>query len=675
MGWILPIVLLGVALVYLLARARPLLVPRATSRGDGASLTAPALRINPSHTRQSAAPVPAMPVTPPLVSSVVAGRVQTESGRALAGTRICTVDANADCCASMACTVSDAAGQFVVHQLGDLALTLLASHPGYLPVTERSVEPIGAAPVVLTMRAGGVVMGGRVVDASGGPIAGAWLSASNARGALSALAVSNGAGLFQLDVAAGMTRIAAGAEGYSEQVQELEAPLEGVQLVLAAESSIVGRVVIEDTRLPSADAIVTAVVEDGLRMEPRLARTTEEGTFRIGGLPPGRYSLEAVSRHWRSDQRLVALGVAQISEPIELRVSRATPIEGMVQVDGVPCQRGSVAVQGAIQLYAQLAQDGSVAFDAVPPGRYSVNVSCQGALAQTELLDVELTPLTRIWELGRGLQLRGVALSPEGTPLAGAHIDVCAVGEPAGRRNSDCITDERGEFSCTGLAPGTYDCRTGPGDPPRSNGVLVAVSPESAPRVVLHAHDEGAIRVSIAHSERFELPTLAVVARGAKRAVVGELRGNIFVFEPLALGTYEVAIESAPPGSGRPVELRRPGQILELTLALPSPDTISGRVVDEKGQAVPDAWVRVAGTSPYAQFRPMTPVLTDGEGAFSVMGLVPARYQLSVSSAAGRAEIDEVGSASSSLLVTVRDVGAPSGSSPVAEATGATREP
>lgn len=498
-----------------------------------------------------------------------------------------------------------------------------------------------------------VPVSGTVLDASGGAIAGARVRASDSHGALLATAVSSGAGTFRLSVAPGLTRISAGADGYSEQLEDILAPIGGLRLVLAAESAIAGRVVIEGTQQPVAGAVVTAVSEEGLPTEPRATRTTADGAFRVSGLSAGRYSLAAVARSWRSDSRTLVVGVAETVEPIELSVRRAIPIHGVVQVDGAPCERGSVAVQGAVRLYSQLAPDGSVLFDGVPPGRYDVEVNCAGALAQSDELDVGHEPLERVWELERGLELRGVALSPAATPLAGAEIEVSPVGEPHDRGNTSCVTNERGEFSCSGLQPGAYECIIASSGPPRSERVRVTLSAESAPPLVLHAHPEGAIRVRLEGTRDFELRTLALMARGPRATLLGELRGDEVVFEPVALGSYEVALESAPPGSGRRVELSQPGQLVQLSFELPAPHTLSGRVVDESGQGLPDTWVRVHGTSPYAQLRPSTPVLTDAEGAFSVLGLVPARYQLHASKGALQAELDEVASDSRDVTVTL----------------------
>jgi hypothetical protein len=515
-----------------------------------------------------------------------------------------------------------------------------------------------------------VLISGTVLDASGGIVAGARINASDGGGALRAAGTSDESGRFRLQVTRGLARVSARADGYSEQVQAIEAPLDGVRFVLAPESSIDGRVVVAGSGQPVADALVTAVGQDGPQAEPHVARSSSDGTFRVSGLLAGSYSFAAVARHWRAEPRTISVGVAETLEPIELKVRAAAPVRGRVRAGGEACARGSVFLRGALNLFSELGPDGNVAFDGVPSGSYTVDVRCVGALAYSEELGVGSAPLSRVWELDRGLELRGVARTAGDMPLADAPIEVSPVGEPADRNGASCSSDLRGEFTCAGLEPGQYDCVIGSGVPARGDRVRVSLGADSAPYVVLKAHAEGALRVRLEGSRDFEQRTLTVVARSKERLLVAEPRGAELVFEPIALGAYEVALDSAAHGSGQRVVLTRPGEVVELSLPLPSPRRISGRVVDEAGQAVPDAWISVAGTSDFAQFRPSTPVLSDGEGQFILSGLLPARYQLSASSGRRTAEL-EVASDTQGLIVTLRE----SSSRAVAEAAAATSEP
>jgi protocatechuate 3,4-dioxygenase beta subunit len=451
-------------------------------------------------------------------------------------------------------------------------------------------------------------------------------------------------------------RVSARADGYSEQMRQVQAPAMGVRLALTPASSIAGRTISEEG-VPIGGVRVTAAGRDGLWAAPRVAHSREDGTFRLNDLPAGRYVLTAVSEHWRSDERSVQLGVAHTTDPIDLMLRAATRLTAVVKVAGTPCEEGSVSLSGTLGGFAALEQEGRAVFEGILPGRYRVSVECEAGVDQSDWLDMGLEPVTRVWDLHPGQRITGVALTPAGAPLVGVSIEVNPVDEPFGRTTVHCTTDDRGEFSCAGLAPGDYECAIGYGLPLRSDSVRVAVSEEAAPHVILNAHGEGAIRVRIEDPDSFELQALPLVARGKAGTLLGELEGDEFVFEPLALGRYEIANESSPPGAGRLVELTRDGQVAELTLVMPSPDTLSGRVLGEDGQGIPDAWVRASLASLNALPRPVTPVLTDAEGVFSLTGLLPGNYRLVVSSSQGEAQLDEVASDSHDVLVRLPSYG------------------
>jgi protocatechuate 3,4-dioxygenase beta subunit len=590
----------------------------------------------------------------PSAARAVSGRVQDAAGVGLAGARVCVAPRAAACCEALSCTFSDGTGHFVLEPNAERAM-VFASLPGYRPLSKKLHAPLDAGPLLLTLRAGGVRITGVVADASGGPIAGAWLSALGTQDEVLALGASDGAGNFGLDVTSGVLRVSARADGYSEQLQKVRAPSVGVRFALTPASSIVGRT-LSAAGLPVGDVQVIALGQDGVRAAPPAAHSEEDGTFRLQGLAAGRYALLAVTERWRSDPRSVHVAVAQTAEPVDLVLRPATTLTAVVNVAGVPCERGSVSAVGAVESHTAL-QAGRVVFDSLIPGRYRISIECEAGLSQSDALDLGTEPVTRVWELEQGQRVTGVALTSAGTPLVGAKIEVSPVAEPFGRAGARCTSGERGEFSCAGLLPGAYDCAIGQGVPLRSDSVRVAVTEAAAPHVILRAYPEGALRVRIENAAQFELQALPLVARGKTEAVLGELEADAFVFEPLALGRYEIASESAAPGSGQVVELTRAGEVVELTLQLPSAHTISGRVVDDDGQGVPDAWVRAALASLDARVRPVTPVLTDGQGAFSLPGLVPGRYRLMASSGQGEALLDDVASDGRGVLLRLPSYG------------------
>lgn len=586
--------------------------------------------------------------------SAVSGRVRTATGAALAGASVCVAPSDAACCTAVSCTVSGAGGHFQLEYRSAPGAMLLASRAGYLPVRQELRAP-SETPLLLTLAAGGVRVTGVVVDATGGPIAGAGLSALGAQDDVLAVGVSDSAGLFGLDVASGALRVRAHADGYSEQLRAVRAPAMGLRFALTPAAVIVGRT-IDEAGLPVAGVRVVALGRDGLWTAPPAAHSSEDGSFRLSELAAGRYALSAVSERGRSQEQLVHVGVAQTTEPVELTLHAATTLTAIVKVSGTPCAEGSLSASGAVGGYAPL-QEGRAVLDGIVPGRYRVSVECEAGLDQSDWLDIGPDPVTRVWELEQGLQVRGVALTPAGTAMPGVPIEVSPVDEPFGRTSVRCTTDERGEFSCAGLEPGDYECAIGHGLPARSESVRITVTEQSSPRVVLRAHREGTLRVRIEGAGSLDLQALALVARSKGGAMLGELVGDEILFEPLALGSYEIASESSTAGSGTLVELTREGQIAELTLPLPSAHTLTGRVVDDDGQGIPDAWVRATLTTRNALFRPVTPVLTGGDGAFALPGLLPGSYRLVVSSSGGEAQLDGIASDRSDVLVRLPSYG------------------
>jgi hypothetical protein len=288
-------------------------------------------------------------------------------------------------------------------------------------------------------------------------------------------------------------------------------------------------------------------------------------------------------------------------------------------------------------------------------------------LPLVEAIDIGVESLTRAWNSSRGLQVTGVARSFDGHPLSGATIEVSPSGEPFERASTDCLSDDDGEFVCTGISAGQYECVIGPGWPPRSESMRVTVAEGATPRVELRARAEGTLRVRLENTSGLELSTLVVLASAGVRTSQGKWTDGEFVFDPLALGSYTVAVESSASGPAQQVRLSMPGEVARVTLALPAAGMISGRILDQTGAAVPDAWIRAAGSTLNASARPSAPVMSDGDGAFSIPGLLPGQYRLDVSSPLGDAQLEDVAANSRGVVVRVRPHRDVSGSAVIAE--------
>jgi hypothetical protein len=589
-------------------------------------------------------------------ATAIVGRVQSERGLAIAGARVCLAESRAECCAELTCSETNAAGRFVLQLQLASAPTLFVSHAGYLPLTERSIDAKTRGSLVLTLKPGGVQVSGTVMDAAGGPLVGAELRASDQHERPLALGVSDGSGRFLLDVAPGVTHIFARAAGYTEDQREVEAPLAGVEFRLAAASSISGRVVAAATGAPVGNVLVSAESAD----EPRelSVRSQDDGTFRLTGLKPTRYSLVAASERWRSETLSVVLELAQSAEAVELRVRPATQLLGVVQLDGAPCPSAPVTLLGPVQRFAETGPDGSVDIDGLTAGLYRADVRCQAARVE-ETISVGDERVSRVWNLKGGFRIAGVALSMNGAPVAGALVVVKQVGSPTDRASA--TTDPHGEFSCAGLETGEYEVAL-VSEPPRTEPVRVHLNSERTARVVLRTHAEAAIRVRLDGAQRFDAATLSVTAaRSGAPPLRGELKGDTFVFDAVPLGVYDVRGDFGAASAAQRVPLTRDGEIAELTLALPDAHSIRGVVVDEEGNAVPDAWVRASTELASGAPAVTQAALGNSDGAFIVSGLAPGRYTLSARAAQGEGQLPDVQSDSAPATVRVRTFGSISG--------------
>jgi hypothetical protein len=571
----------------------------------------------------------------------LSGSVQSTTGAPLARANVCILPTPALVWAPPSCVQSDGAGRFTLDVPAASASVVFASAEGYLPLRRPLLR--SSAPLVLSLEPGGVQLTGSVLDASGGSIVDALVSATSAGETQLGFARTGSTGQFVMTVPAGRLQLSARADGYASVDRLVNAPQAGVELVLTPPSSIRGRVLVATTEAPVAGAEVTLSSVNGLAIGARSATTDERGAFQMDELPAGDYFVGAASAEWRSAERRVALEVAE-EETLELLVTAATRLTGSVTSAGASCHWGEVRLEGPVSAGRALDENGSVEFLGILPGVYRADVWCEPGLELTDQIEVGLEPVTREWQLDRGSSVTGIATTWTGAPLAGARVEVEPIGEPSARRSVFCVSDERGAFTCSGLEPGPYECLLRENSVARSESVRVTLKQGSAPpEVALRAGPTATLSLRLEGADALQLGAFAVVAeRKGAAPLVAKRSGTDFVLEQIPLGVYEVKIEPEVPGGLRTVELARAGAEVALSSSAPVAQALSGRVVDEAGNGVPDAWVRVAGASLYGALFPASAVLSDADGAFTIPGLLRGSYELSATSSRGQAQLDEV---------------------------------
>jgi hypothetical protein len=517
----------------------------------------------------------------------------------------------------------------------------------------------------------GASVSGRVVDASGGSVAGALVTTVAPTGGQAlpnGVAETDGEGRFRLETSSGWVRLTARADGYSSASLRLFAPAHDATLVMVAASALSGRVLRADSEEPVAGVRVVIESSNGLLVQPLFVSSAADGSFRVDQLPAGRYGLYAAGGGWRSEPLWVSVAVAQ-SEEVELRALPAAELVGIISRGGQACPNGSILWLGPAPLFTvddmSAADDqGRVRIEGLPPGSYDLTVNCPPAL-QRETLELGKEPVVREWDFEPGLVLEGSVRRANGQPLPGA-IVIVEPAQPEGasplgsgaaavqRQGSECRADAAGEFRCEGLAPGEYDCAVARSGAVGS-GQRVLLQGTSKTRVMLMADAEAAIVVHAPGGAAFPSGS-TVLARGdtLPAPITGERTATGFRFDHLPLGQYGVYLAGA---SAREVALERDAEEVELELAVPSAEPITGSVVDEQGVPVLDAWVRArapAGVDGDS-------VLTDASGAFETTPLLRGRYDLNVTSPRGEVTVPGIQTGTTDLLVRLPSYGALSG--------------
>ncbi len=665
------VVALAVLAGWSMRKTAPLRVEGATPAAAVSALSLAARR----ESRSTAAP-------PAGTGWSATGVVVDRLARPIAEASVCAVDSRAECCSVQHCTVTDQAGRFGLTAAQE-PLALLAAARGF---ASRRHELAESAPSVAAGDTT-IVLGqaeltgvtGSVLDATGGPIAGALVTARAASEgpAPSALAVSDDDGAFRLDVAAGPTELTARAEAYSIFVRRVAAPADSVRLVLLPSSHVAGRVSAAGSEEPIAGAQITAVNTNGAHLPVVAATSGPDGSFELRGLGVGAYSISAQAEGWQQQQASLSLGSSEAAE-VSLALVPAGALHAKVSLDGSPCSGASVRLEGSAILSERADTHGELRITTAPPGRYSARVHCADAAPYREELELKAGSVeVRSWELERGLTLRGRARRANGLPLRHAPVLALPAPQPPADRAgalaraarasapaaSHCVTDEAGAFACGGLTPGQYELRIADEDQPRSSPVRVSLQHGAEPEVELLAYASGSIRVTFADpaAPRGSLIVLAKPSGGGSE-LQAVARGEVFVIEDVQLDRYLVHLGSSSM-EGQEAHVERDGQVVQIVLPVPETCSVSGRVVDEQEMPVPDAWVRASSRDDFRglQSRVGGTVLTDLDGSFVLSGLLDGRYELSATSQRGEAELTQVSGCSRDVPLRIRNFGGLSG--------------
>jgi hypothetical protein len=395
----------------------------------------------------------------------------------------------------------------------------------------------------------------------------------------------------------GAYRLLVEAAGFpTAEVSPVAAPTDGAALRVDGEGrSIVGKVTAAGA--PLAGARVLLAPEGGGPMRETLTRAG--GGFAFGGLGAGRYAMRAVS----ADAASAALraieaidgsaagmdsGAAPGAAPVQIEMSAGRRVAGRVIDDAgtaltdVPIRiESDVGGPGEDPLPTLVTSDRSGHFAAVVfPGGYRLSATRAGhVLRRAPTIDAAAKgqPVEPVLELVRGARVFGRVVDPRGGAAAGARVR--------------CVASAIEDLTVqTGALPLAAEAAAMPSGAGRALGTTRIAVADREGRFIIDDLIPGRYRVEVAHA-------------GA---------------EPLRTDEFVLA----------PGERRDAGK-----LALQPGFPVTGRVVDEGGNAIDGARVVVAavGGSPASAglF-----ALTDAGGRFT-LSLPAGAYRLSAG-AAGR---------------------------------------
>lgn len=428
--------------------------------------------------------------------SGTSGRVVDETGKPVAGARILVAASESGFDGDsryIGESRTGADGTFAVPDAPEGTRAVLVRAPGFVPVTRVQIE--ARSDEKISLQRGGTVRGA-VLDVSGKPAAGVIVTAEEVA------ARTDAQGNYRVTgVSAGTHRLQAlwkedfAARKDSVRVRKGEETEANLKLRLG--SAIIGTVVEEGTRKPVAGARVSAYASTGFggfarRRAERLARTDPRGRFRLPGLAPARYAVEASREGYLPASVAGVDASGQSAPPANLALRKAASISGKVTDEkGQPVAgarvritremgirrmlRGAASNPGALfggQGVLTVA-DGSFRLRGLEPERNLLLEAAKSGYATARKPGVSLKAGDAIKDLAlvvrRGLEARGKVVDAQGQPVAGAEIRAAhrEDGMMGGtrvqmrlmgmdREKPDAVTGSDGAFLLKGLEEGQY---------------------------------------------------------------------------------------------------------------------------------------------------------------------------------------------------------------------------
>ncbi len=630
---------------------------------------------------------------------------------------------------------ADAGGSWRIDAVPPGRYTIGASARGFLPGRIGHADVAAGVDnpgFDFQLVAGGVELTGTVSDVGGGPIEDAMIQITRTDegnvidfGRAPAPIVTDEEGRFVATVPPGTFMLGASHPDYvADDKQVVVAGPRTVEFVLTPGASISGVV----RALPGGEPVAGAFVvagDDGptgggfrFGLGARVV-TDDGGNFELRGLASGVHGVTASAPKYATAEPVeVALGVAEHVTGVEIWVDRAYTIAGFVvrrggnddqALEGVLVGAFSIQPPALFVASAPSAQDGYFEIVGVQPGNYMVGAIGEEALPNLTgtsaiVTDADVTDVLVVMD--PGVSVRGRVQPPRPATVSvridGESLGLSAIFTAIGNALLRTRTAEDGSFTLAPVAGGKLELVATADDGSEGvvpievgaedlDGVVVPLAPRaSLAGTVVDAAGKPAAGVTVfarSPEQASKTASFSIAFGGATRP--GEYEAataedGSYVVRGLQPGRYHITVKDRstalawaqpadPAEPDAPIELDIPERGLEgHALRVEARDgTLRGRVVDEQGQAVADAWVTAyrEGTNPFSPramgepeqrraelpddgddaidlaqfFGKEPPVLTDAQGEFTVPRLRSGTYTLVAEGERGGARVKKTG--------------------------------
>jgi protocatechuate 3,4-dioxygenase beta subunit len=382
----------------------------------------------------------------------------------------------------------------------------------------------------------------------------------------------------------------------------------------------------------------------------RNAKTGPDGRYRLEGLPAGALYLTAEG----PDHPAVG-GTTTVSGPgaeatLNFELARGAVVSGSVtDSQGAPVPEAEVMAVGAPARQVKTGADGAFTLRGVPVERQVIVTASKAGFATTLSDALILRPAEEMEGLRlvllAGARVRGRVLTAEGLPAADAQVMVIAKPAPGMRPAypPNGKADAAGAFDLFPVPPGEWQVAA------RLMGAQFVQQDIGA---VAEGEVVEGVVIRLAGGERIE----GTVTDGAGKPM-GGLHLNASPAAPGAGGGYSTArtddagrfrLQGLPPGnyivsvhSARGLQLltvEAPAGTLDLKIVVPSPGSISGRVLLPDGEPVKTFFIRVEPDDPQRGGVLMQERVTDERGNFRLSGINPGLYVVTAIATEGFSE-------------------------------------